>query len=63
MAARLGNVIYWLCSGISFLVALVAAFVIWNPGLEAPFWVPIYVVTALVIWGVGRAARYVLSNR
>jgi hypothetical protein len=64
MAARLGIVIYWAAC----VAAVVwAAFVLVSTAsLAHPDWTiytPIAVVGAVVIWGFGRAARYVLARR
>lgn len=64
MAARLGTVIYW--------AACVAAVVwatfifIFSANSAHPDWTvytPIAIVGAIIIWGVGRAACYLLARR
>ena len=62
MAARLGNVLYWFCSIISALLVLLAGFILLYPGEDAMVWVPRYAIAAVVIWALGRAARYIFSN-
>ena len=65
MAVRLGNIIYW--AG-CILAVLWVAFAIWK---EATSETPLFdhthfylmVGPAIVLWAVGRAARYVLAGR
>ena len=63
MAGRLGNVIYWTACGIAGLSLLPAAVIAIDPGRDSAFWITLYIVAAVVIWLVGRAARYVLSEK
>lgn len=68
MAARLGRVLYWLCSGVAGLLVLFAV-------VAAVFWIKpeipsapqgyglcvLCVVAAGLVWLAGRAIRYVLA--
>ncbi len=64
MLARLGNLIYWFSIGVATLCALMivvsAAF-----GKGDDRWFVIIVLTgiAIISWGIGRGARYVLAGR
>jgi hypothetical protein len=64
MAACLGNVIYWAAR---IVASLWAVFVLVTTANQAhPDWtifVPVAIVGAAVIWGFGRAARYVLAGQ
>jgi hypothetical protein len=71
MLARLGNVIYWTTSTLAVVAMLYFAMGLYNDVLAYPN-VPIVdlivgtVITTIitvVIWGLGRAARYVLAGR
>jgi hypothetical protein len=62
MAARLGNVLYWLGCGIAAIFALLLAAVVFSPGTEAFWYGTIYAVIAVGAWLLGRACRYVLSG-
>jgi hypothetical protein len=70
MVGRLGNVIYWACSGIAVLVIIAAAwiaiFVILRDSPDAPwgyFDMALVALGGLVLWLIGRAAKYVLAGR
>lgn len=58
MAARLGNVLYWMSCGIAALISV--AVILWARRLED---IVIATVGAGLIWIVGRAFRYILSGR
>ncbi len=63
MAARLGNVLYWLgCAGAVIGLAL-AAIVFFNPGEYAAIWWPRYLGAGLLSGLAGRIARNVLAGR
>jgi hypothetical protein len=62
MAARLGNVLYWLGCGVAAIFALLVAIVALNPGTEAVYYGSIYAITAIGAWLLGRACRYVLAG-
>lgn len=64
MAERLGEVLYWtgclvaaLCLGLAFLV--------WRNASGADYGVVVglFISAAVVAWLIGRACRYILSNR
>lgn len=69
MAARLGRVIYWTCTVVAALIlivaALIATFAI-HPEIEsAPqgyLLMGLWAVGGVVVWLLGRAARYVLAG-
>jgi len=61
MAARLGNVIYWMASAVAVLLVGLIILVLLAPGERAVNWVIFYGVAAVVIWLIGRAARYILA--
>lgn len=63
MAARLGNVLYWFCNIVSAVLMFLTGFILLYPGEEAVIWAPRYAIAAVAIWALGRAARYVFSNR
>ena len=60
---RLGNLLYWLATGIAVLwVALgVVAVVVGEEG-ENLLWVGFFAL-AIISWGAGRALRYLLAGR
>ena len=63
MGSRLGNVIYRVACTAAVLWALFIFIATSN--LAHPDWsisTPIAVVGAVVVWGLGRAARYVLTK-
>ena len=62
MAARLGNVLYWLACVGAVLALVLAVVVAVNPGANAQLWIGVYTAAAVVIWLVGRAVRYVLAG-
>ena len=70
MAARLGQVLYWVACGISVLLCLIAvvAFSFAVLGLGSGSWWQLTVaglgaiVAAAAVWLIGRAVRYVLSS-
>ena len=63
MAARLGNVLYWLGCIVAVVTAAIGAFVWFNrtePGDVVT--VIILVVLAAIAWLIGRGCRYVLAG-
>jgi hypothetical protein len=67
MAARLGNVLYWIGCIVAALILLYDGVLL---SLEEPtqlardFSVFVFIaIAALVVWLIGRACRYVLSGR
>ncbi len=68
MAARLGNVLYWTASGIAALLAVFAVLslgdAVFGTGStgSAVIWAVMCSVAALLVWLLGRAARYVLAK-
>lgn len=68
MAARLGNVVYWMCSGLAALIILLLAYVVMSYGIggargDASFVQGLMFVVAVAIWLFGRAVRYVLGGK
>ncbi len=66
MLERLANVFYWLCTGVAALFGILAIFVLvvgdkgfWVVGS----WAVGFLVLAIVVWLIGRAARYILAGR
>ena len=63
MAARLGNVLYWLCCILAVVIAAIGAFVWFNrtePGDEGT--VLILVALAAIVWLIGSVCHYVLAR-
>ena len=63
MAARLGNVIYWAACGIATLGLLLTTYVAIGAAEGSAFWATVYGASAVGVWLLGRAARYILSAR
>jgi hypothetical protein len=70
MAARLGNVLYWLGCGLAFLGLVISAcaWLVWYGGRSADpnFELGLAIIpltAAIILWVFGRAARYVLAGR
>ena len=63
MAGRLGNIIYWTACGISGLALLLTVYVAVAAADGSALWATIYGASAVGIWLLGRAARYVLSAK
>ena len=72
LLARLGNVVYWLATGVATLFVLGAIIATLMEAHVAVFfgtkdekWFAFVGLTALAIgsWGIGRAARYILAGR
>jgi len=68
MLARVGDVLYWAATGISWLIiAGTGAFFLMAERLpsiqEQLVGIVAALVCALIVWLVGRAARYVLAGR
>lgn len=64
MVARLGDLIYWAACIAALLWTIYVLIV--TATYAHPDWTisaPIAIVGAVVIWSVGRAARYVLAGR
>ena len=62
MASRLGNVIYWTACGLALLWAVGAA----ASMTSLHYWIhgtSIAIAGAAMIWGIGRAALYVLGGK
>ena len=60
---RLGNVVYWLCTGVTVLIVVSAiANDINGPPGDRGFTI-LFLVVAFVVWLIGRAARYILAGR
>ncbi len=65
MLARLGNVFYWLSTGLAVLFALAGVYNAIIGGTNNEWWQPLAVgaAFAIVFWGIGRAVRYVLAGK
>ena len=64
MAARLGNVLYWGASLIAvLLIALLFIAHAFGSGEGDKFLQAMVLVTAVAIWLIGRACRYVLAGK
>jgi drug/metabolite transporter (DMT)-like permease len=63
MMYRLGQVLSWLMFGIAALLLLVGAYVIFfeESGRDSDM-IFLYCVFCALVWGLGRAIRYVLSG-
>lgn len=70
MAARLGNVLYWLGCGLAVLALVIStiAWLVWyggasgDPSFQLGFAI-VFLIIAIILWVFGRAARYVLVGR
>lgn len=63
MLGRLGNVIYWLFTGLAILMAAGAVYQWTHPnidGIESP---TTNLIIAAILYMIGAAARYVLGGR
>lgn len=70
MLARLGNVLYWLGTGLAGLFLAGAAWMTWTiwvelnrPGDDSGFFAFSGAALAVICWLFGRACRYVLAGR
>ncbi len=66
MAARIGNVIYWLGCIIAGLIALAGVCVYAMEGYYRNDGIPVtaaFFIAAVVPWLVGRAGKYILAGR
>ncbi len=65
MLARLGNVFYWLCTGVAVLFVLGGVLRAIFGGTNNEWWQDLGAgaAIAIVFWGIGRAFRYVLAGR
>ncbi len=72
MLVRVGNGIYWLCTGVAALLVLGSiSFALMSLEAEAAAWVAeerlttaeVFAVLAIVVWLIGRAARYFMAGR
>ncbi len=63
--ARLGNVLYWLCTGVAVLSVLGGVGGAIFGGTNIEWWQGFAAgaAVAIVFWGIGRAVRYVLAGR
>ncbi len=66
LLARLGNVIYWLFTGVAALFVLGGAYIaVFGLGQVKDEWWPLAVGAgfAIVSWLIGRAARFILAGK
>ncbi len=65
LLARLGNVLYWLCTGVAVLFVLGGVHRAIFGGSNNEWWqdVGAGATGAILFWGIGRAARYILAGR
>lgn len=64
MVARFGLVIHWAALLAAFVLLCMAAMTVTNPGVTEAGWLFAFgeVATALIVWLLGKAVRYVLSG-
>jgi hypothetical protein len=63
MTRRLGNVIYWGCSGLAAIIVLIGAYGARTIGGDYDFWtLGGALVAAAIVWLIGKASRYVLAG-
>lgn len=65
LLARLGNVFYWLCTGVAVLIVIGGVGRAIFGGSNNEWWqdVGAGAAGAILFWGIGRAARYILAGR
>jgi hypothetical protein len=69
VAARVGNVLFWLACILAALLLLIGGWVIYNVhpesdvGKQPLFYFGVILVAAIVIWLIGSGLRYVLVGR
>lgn len=65
LLARLGNVIYWLFTGVAVLGVLGGVFSAIFGGTNNEWWQDLSAgaAVAILFWGIGRAFRYVLAGK
>ena len=63
--ARLGNLLYWLCTGVGVVGALGTVGAAISGETNNEWWQDVAAAAAIavVFWGIGRAFRYVLAGR
>ena len=61
-AYRLGWVLYWSCLVLAALAVLYVGFVLWADGALFSLRLAVSAVAVLLLYGLGRAVRYVLSG-
>ncbi len=59
MVARLGQALYWVGSIMAGLLALAGVFVLFG---TKPVMCLLFFFPAAIVWGIGRAIRYVLAG-
>ncbi len=61
---RLGNVLYWLGTGVAMLFGIVAiASLVFGEGDGRLWIVGALAVLAIVVWFIGLAARYIMAGK
>ncbi len=63
MAARLGNVLYWIGCGIAVLSLIFAATLLVGAHRDDKLIAGLPLIAGVLAWLAGRAARYVLGGR
>ena len=65
LLARLGNVLYWLFTGLAVLIVLAGVGRAIFGGSNNEWWqdVGAGAAAAILFWGIGRTARYILAGR
>ena len=63
MLDRFANVVYWLCTGLAVLSAALAVVIVINAKRDDYFGTVFLIVMAAMLFGIGRAVRYVIAGR
>jgi hypothetical protein len=64
MAARIGNVLYWLGCIVAALILIADVAIYFGEGRAHSDGVVfvVFLIAAIISWGIGRAARYILAG-
>lgn len=60
---RLGNVLYWVGTGTAVLIVICGVAAVVTGARAAGTLMLVSLIAAALIWGIGRAACYILSGR